>query len=427
MIAYRLKVILALVSRYWRVFLLGLIVGCAIILGYSKFSSVLSKRFISAKKIGVIGSFTPATMPLFIQNQLSFGLTRILDNQVATSGAAEKWEISPDGKKYTFVLRNGLSWSDSKILSSTDVSYNLAEVKIFRPDQSGIVFELSDAYAPLPNILSQPLFRPGLIGFGPYILKRFQSSGRFLSTVEIGSDQDKILYRFYPTEKIARLALAQGEVGKLVDILVKDGKPNYHEAVVLRFNFSDKIVSDKFVRQAIAYALPVSYPLGVKADGPIPPVSWAYSSTIKKYGQNLDQAKKILAKSEASDSANLSLGFDPRLESTARSISQALSSAGIKLDLYSRDLTSPTFQLDLAILEIGSDPDQYRYWHSRSKDNVGGYNSPKIDRLLEEGRRATTSATRIAKYYDFQKAMTEDLPGIFLYFPNRGEVLRAKP
>ncbi len=38
------------------------------------------------------------------------GLTRIKDNNTPGPGVAEKWDISPDGLKYTFHLRKDAKW-----------------------------------------------------------------------------------------------------------------------------------------------------------------------------------------------------------------------------------------------------------------------------------------------------------------------------
>ena len=43
-------------------------------------------------------------------------------------GAAEKWEISPDGKVYTFHLRAGLKWSNGDPLTSEDFLYSFRRV-----------------------------------------------------------------------------------------------------------------------------------------------------------------------------------------------------------------------------------------------------------------------------------------------------------
>lgn len=40
------------------------------------------------------------------------------------SGQAADWTISPDGKKYTFVLKDGLKWSDGKPVTAHDFAYS---------------------------------------------------------------------------------------------------------------------------------------------------------------------------------------------------------------------------------------------------------------------------------------------------------------
>ena len=51
------------------------------------------------------------------------GLTRVHDGKVQP-GIAEKWEISPDGKVYTFHLRNS-KWSDGTPLTAKDFQYSI--------------------------------------------------------------------------------------------------------------------------------------------------------------------------------------------------------------------------------------------------------------------------------------------------------------
>lgn len=45
-------------------------------------------------------------------------------------GLAEKWEVSEDGKTYTFTLREGLKWSDGTPLTSQDFLYSIQRVLI---------------------------------------------------------------------------------------------------------------------------------------------------------------------------------------------------------------------------------------------------------------------------------------------------------
>jgi len=51
----------------------------------------------------------------------------------------------------------------------------------------------------------------------------------------------------------------------------------------------------------------------------------------------------------------------------------------------------------------------------------------KIDKLLEDGRTTIDQKERRLIYFDFQKSLLEELPAIFLYFPNRYQVSRGQP
>ncbi len=52
------------------------------------------------------------------------GLMTLNKDGVPVAGQAEKYEVSADGKVYTFHLRNGLKWSDGKELKASDFVYS---------------------------------------------------------------------------------------------------------------------------------------------------------------------------------------------------------------------------------------------------------------------------------------------------------------
>lgn len=51
------------------------------------------------------------------------GLVTVDETGNIIPGAAERWEVSPDGTEYTFYLRDGLKWSDGKDLTARDFEY----------------------------------------------------------------------------------------------------------------------------------------------------------------------------------------------------------------------------------------------------------------------------------------------------------------
>jgi len=56
------------------------------------------------------------------------GLTRISDDDVPEAGLAETWDVSDDGLKYVFHLRDGLKWSDGTDLTADDIKYGIIRV-----------------------------------------------------------------------------------------------------------------------------------------------------------------------------------------------------------------------------------------------------------------------------------------------------------
>jgi oligopeptide transport system substrate-binding protein len=52
------------------------------------------------------------------------GLTRITDKMVPGPGVAKTWDISPDGKTYTFHLREDAKWSDGRAVTANDFYFS---------------------------------------------------------------------------------------------------------------------------------------------------------------------------------------------------------------------------------------------------------------------------------------------------------------
>ncbi len=63
-----------------------------------------------------------------VLNGLFEGLTRSSENGEAVPGTAEKWEISPDGTKYTFHLRKDAKWSNGDPVTAEDFEFSWKRV-----------------------------------------------------------------------------------------------------------------------------------------------------------------------------------------------------------------------------------------------------------------------------------------------------------
>lgn len=71
---------------------------------------------------------------------------------------------------------------------------------------------------------------------------------------------------------------------------------------------------------------------------------------------------------------------------------------------------------------IGSDPDQFPFWHSSQATypglNLSGYTNTKVDEVLSKIRQTTDPVVLNTLYTDFQKLLLADVPAIFLYSPH---------
>lgn len=63
-----------------------------------------------------------------ILGNTSEGLTRVSKDGSPEPGAAEKWDVSEDGKVYTFHIRKDAKWSDGKAVTANDFEYSLKRV-----------------------------------------------------------------------------------------------------------------------------------------------------------------------------------------------------------------------------------------------------------------------------------------------------------
>jgi len=103
---------------------------------------------------------------------------------------------------------------------------------------------------------------------------------------------------------------------------------------------------------------------------------------------------------------------------TADEIAKYWSEIGIKTSVLVSSIVPEEFQVYLTILDPSADPDQYFMWHSTQIDtNISKYSSPRVDKLLEDGRKELNFEERRKIYLDFQRFLVEDSPAAFLYTP----------
>jgi peptide/nickel transport system substrate-binding protein len=193
--------------------------------------------------------------------------------------------------------------------------------------------------------------------------------------------------------------------------------------------------------------------LGQAAQGPYKPGTWWYKPDVKTYPFDPDRAKTLLAElgwtrmngdgvlvkdgKPFSFTIMTNQGNSVR-QQTAEIIQRRLKAVGIDVKIQVVDWAAfiNTFirkrQFEAIILGwgLGLDPDQYDIWASiqTGPDQLNhiSYKNPKVDELLEAGRRTFDEAKRKEIYWEFQDIMAEEQPVIFLYVPDNLPVVSSR-
>lgn len=221
---------------------------------------------------------------------------------------AESWEISEDGKTYTFKIREGIKFSDGEVCDAYAVKANFDAiienkerhtwlemmnllVGVSAPDENTFIIELSEPYYPMltelgvtrpfamisPKAMKDGSTKDGVeayIGTGPYILTDFVTDE--YAVFEANENYwgevpkiKKITVKVIPDNQTRIMALEKGEidlifgknmidadaVNKYVnseDFEVALSEPTSTRQIVL--NTTNEILKDKTVRQALQHA-----------------------------------------------------------------------------------------------------------------------------------------------------------------------------
>lgn len=221
---------------------------------------------------------------------------------------AESWDISEDGKTYTFHIRDGVKFSDGEVCDANAIKANFDAiienkdrhtwlemmnllVGVSAPDNKTFVIELSEPYYPLltelgvtrpfamisPKAMKDGSTKDGVnayIGTGPYVLTDFVTDeyAVFEANENYWGEQPKIkkiTVKVIPDNQTRILALEKGEIdmifGKnMIDadainqytgndkFTVSLSDPTSTRQIVL--NTTKEVLADKEVRQALQHA-----------------------------------------------------------------------------------------------------------------------------------------------------------------------------
>jgi peptide/nickel transport system substrate-binding protein len=322
------------------------------------------------------------------------------------------------------------------------------------------------------------------IGTGPFKFDNWHSGEITLVANEAYFEGrpflDKVAVRALPDKRKAWSELMQGKVDVAMDLGFEDYRiiendprfQTYDYAGVfyytLLFNLRDPLFADERLRQALDLAVDrneiISGALHGWADettGPFRPGTWPYNPEVPASRCDPEAARAILSGLGWKDvdgdlileKEGEELGFtllvdhgDLLKEAVAQRIKWQLFKIGVRLEvelleqqeLFRKRLFPGRFQAVLLQLNAGVDPDKYTgfFWHSRriGSSNLGAYENPQVDRLIDLGRITQEFEKRREIYHRIHTLIAGDRPALFLFVrrvffgvSSRFEGIRATP
>jgi peptide/nickel transport system substrate-binding protein len=304
---------------------------------------------------------------------------------------AERWEISQDGKSYTFFLRKGVKFHDGTDFNAEAVKFNidrnldkasvrrneLKEIsKVTVVDEHTIKIELTKAFAPFLSILTD---RAGMIvspaavkkygqdfmshpvGTGPFAFKERVKG----STITLEKNPnywqkgfpkaDKIVYKILTDANVALMNLKSGQVDITNRFPFNETNNFKNDAKIRMLNepgpgFRGMVINtgkapfNSFeVTQAIellidreAIAKVVLNGIGTPGRTFFSPNNFAYNANLDKpLKPDLEKVKQLLAKAGQANgfSFTLKMDSDPLFQQIGQMVQNMLKPAGIEVKL----------------------------------------------------------------------------------------------
>jgi ABC-type transport system substrate-binding protein len=420
---------------------IGVLLGSSSIKIYPYIYKLIKSQKTERQKIGISGLYTLDNLPAEIKQLVSFGLTTFTsNNRPEKSILVQGWKTENDNKDFIFTINTDIKWHDGQKIKPSDINYQIKGAQLEPLGKDQLKISLNTPYSPILSLLSDPIIKKGTIGLGPYKINKITFQKDFIKTVNlIALDQKDInkTYVFYDQENKLIEAYKLGEIDIIEDISSPQDlniwpktkitpKSQIDQSYIAIFINTQKF-SQKEVRQALAYATPKTPNKEERAISPISPLSWAYNDSIKTYNLSPQKAQSLIK--DTNMSTNVSLAVNNRkLLPLADQIKESWQTIlGIEVNVSIENQINPdNYDCILAYAAIPKDPDQYEFWHSTQSTNITRINSPKIDKLLEEGRQIFDIQKRKEIYIEFQKILLEESPVIFLSYPTTFTIERLK-
>lgn len=401
------------------------------------------------------------------------GLTRIGPDGTVHPQLAKSWDISDDGKTYTFHLQTGVKFHDGAEFNAEDVKFSIDRamaadsvnpqkalysaiesvevtdpatvvVKLKHP-QGAFTWNMAWGEAAIVSRSSADGNKENPVGTGPFKFENWAKG----SSIKLAKNPDywgeavaldRAEFRIIPDAAAAIPAILSGDVHAFSNMPAGDALPQIQSdprfKVVIGSTEGETVLStnnkkapfDKLeVRQAIAHALNrdeiiagASSGLGTPIGSHFAPHNPAYVDLTGTYPYDPAKSKELLAAAGFPDgfSATLKLPPPPYARQGGEIIASQLRQVGINLEIIPvewADWLSQVFaekNYDLSLISHVEPNDINIY---ARPDYYFQYQNPEFNKVMEELDVTADEAARKELYGKAQRILAEDAVNGFLF------------
>ena len=306
---------------------------------------------------------------------------------------ATSWTTSPDGKSWTFTLREGVKFHDGEpfnaaaVKSSIEATQKLGQGYAYLWDSLKSIDVIDDYTVKFTSATPEPLdvllssqygawiFSPAVAdkpsswfdqgndaGTGPYTMKTYNPETQVILAAYPdywGGWKDKqykdVVISVVPDTQTERQLLESGQAdyqaqGSREDVAQMQTNPDIHVAVLpsylnywMYLNTQRKPFDDLRVRQALTYATPyedilqvAGAGLGNVSAGPLPKTLYPHDDALQPPTYDLAKAKQLLADAGYADGFKMTLTFavnEPLYPKIAGLVKESYAKIGVNLDI----------------------------------------------------------------------------------------------
>jgi oligopeptide transport system substrate-binding protein len=429
------------------------------------------------------------------------GLVAFNTDMQVVPDLAQGWEISDDGRTYTFYLHPDAVFHDGRPVTASDVKYSWEraadpetgsnKTRTYMGDIVGVQEKLDGESDEITGVvvlddhtlqvtIDEPkvYFLAKLVWPTSFVVDRYNAERRGVSewwrspngtgpfVLEKWQDDVMIFTRnddyYGPApllEHIVYLLQAgpsfylyeggdvdlAGAPTSLLERLEDPTDPLHDELYTapglcttrVVFDASQPPFDDPLVRQAFSYAVDREQIIEVAlqgatdpAFGPLPPGMPGYSTDLRGYNFDPDQARALLAQSSYADPAALppitftDSGYTEIGPQVAALVQTWEDVFGIEIEVeliesygYYHTIHERHGQIVMAGW-CADYPDPQNFldvlYHSQSEENLGDYANPQVDALLEQARTERDPDARLALYQQIEQIIVDDAADVWI-------------